>query len=142
MKKLLVILAATILASFSFYTAKAQTIVLDESQDLAISSPGFFPFSSISNDQFIEIFPTNPIIDCQFTNFTAGPLTIAAAMDFAEIGPRVNVSGNKTVSLDFSGASSTMGEFGISLVPISGPSVFIIRRTGNDYSHTRRCMYS
>jgi len=120
------IISTIICFSTCFLQAKAQTIVLNESQDLAISGPGFFPSSNISNDQFINTFPTNPIINCEFMGFSAGPLTIAPAMDFSEIGSTINITGNTNVDLDFGGASSTMGTFGISLVPLSGPSVFTI----------------
>lgn len=72
------------------------------------------------------MFPTNPNLDIEFTNFTGGPCAIAPAADFAEIGPQIIVMGMGVQTLNFSGASQNVGNFGLSFVPQAGPCVFEI----------------
>ena len=107
-------------------SAFAQTIEIGSKQTLTVSSPGFFPFSSITNDQFKQDFPGNPNLDVFFTNFLGSPCNIAPAADFGEIGPPITVTGNGQFIIDFSMAGPNAGAFGLSLVPENGTCFFDI----------------
>lgn len=104
----------------------AQTFDINSSfpQQTTISGPGFFPFSTISNDFFQEQFPQNMNLEATFTSFLGGPCTIAPAADFAEIGSPFTVTGNSNFILDFSMASQNVSTFGLSFVPKGSPCTF------------------
>ena len=106
--------------------ASAQTFDINSpvTQQATITSPGFFPFSSISNDAFKEGFAEDMTLDISFSNFLGGPCTIAPAADFAEIGSPFTVTGSSDFILDFSMASSNASTFGLSLVPKGSPCTF------------------
>lgn len=120
---LVLLICLTMILSKSSY---AQTIEFDTNQSLTVSGPGFFPFSTTANEDFFEVFPTNPNLDVEFTNFTGGSCALAPAADFAEIGPQIIVMGMGVHTLNFSGASPNVGNFGLSFVPQAGPCVFEI----------------
>ena len=104
--------------------SKAQTLDFNTNQQLTISSPGFFPFSTTSNDIFKEVLPTNNSLTVQFSNFLGGPCAVAPAADFGEIGPQTVINGNGEFVLDFSNQPINPNLFGLSLVPQSGPCIF------------------
>lgn len=103
---------------------RAQTVELNSTQQFTVSGPGFFPFSSISNDNFQAQFPQNMNLEATFTNFLGGPCTIAPAADFAEIGSPFTVTGNSNFLLDFSMATNNVDFFGLSFVPKGSPCTF------------------
>ena len=70
MNRALKLITAIIVFSLTLtISAFAQTVEIGSKQSLTVSSPGFFPFSSTSNDQFKEGFNDNPNLDVFFTNF-------------------------------------------------------------------------
>ena len=113
------------------FLASADTFEINSptTQQSTITSPGFFPFSSISNDAFKKDFPEDMTLDVSFSNFLGGPCTIAPAADFAEIGSPFTVTGNSDFILDFSMASPNAGTFGLSFVPKGSPCTFNIQIT-------------
>ncbi len=122
------ILYVVLLSSLLFFPLKtnAQTFEINSTfpQQVTISGPGFFPFSTISNDNFKKNFSQNMNLEATFTTFLGGPCTLAPAADFAEIGPTVSVSANGTFIVDFSMASSNASLFGLSFVPKGSPCTF------------------
>ena len=118
----------SLLAAFFLVTvlcSYAQTIEINSNQSLTITNPGFFPFSTIGNNELKNDFNQgNDIIMVQVSNFLGGPCAIAPAADFSEIGPQTIVSGNGPIDFDFSGASENSGTFGLSLVPKTGSCIF------------------
>lgn len=104
--------------------AKAQTLEFEISQPLTISSPGFFPFSTVANNTFKEILPTNDTLTLQFSNFLGSPCAVAPAADFAEIGPQIIINGNGELTINFSNPPINPGQFGLSLVPQGGTCIF------------------
>ncbi|GEM_PF-2404206 len=101
-------------------TVKAQTLEFNTSQPLTVSSPGFFPFSTVSNNTFKEVLPTNDTLTLQFSNFLGNPCAVAPAADFGEIGPQLVVNANGTFEIQFSSPPVNADLFGLSLVPQSG----------------------
>ena len=119
---------AALLLGFLYFPliARAQTFDINSPfpQQTTISGPGFFPFSSISNNTFHNGFSQNMGLEATFTNFLGGPCTLAPAADFAEIGPPFTITGNSNFLLDFSMASQNAGSFGLSFVPKGSPCTF------------------
>jgi hypothetical protein len=122
------ILYVILLSSLLFFSLRtnAQTFEINSTfpQQATISGPGFFPFSSISNDFFQEQFPQNMTLEANFTSFLGGPCTLAPAADFGEIGPTVSITGSGVFIVDFSMASSNADLFGLSFVPTGTPCTF------------------
>ena len=115
------IFCSLIIASlFSCNLSKAQTLDFNTSLPLTISSPGFFPFSAVSNNTFKEVLPTSNTLTVQFSNFLGGPCAVAPAADFGEIGPQIVVNANGEFILDFSNQPVNPDLFGLSFVPQSG----------------------
>ena len=126
MKKYLFFLGLILLATFSTLTSGAQTIELNTKQTLTISAPGFFPFSTISNDQLKKLFPTSSQVGLQFSNFLGSPCKVAPAADFSEIGPQITVNANGEFTVNFSNRGPTAQNFGLSLIPQGGTCFFDI----------------
>ncbi len=125
MKKTLILVIGLFALIFLTSTqTKAQTFEFNSNQTLTVSSPGFFPFSTTSNNQFKQDFPGNPNVDVIFNNFLGSPCEIAPAADFGEIGAPILISGNGQFVLDFSMAGPNAGTFGLSLVPQNGVCIF------------------
>ena len=129
MKKQLIFLS-TILILLAFinelnHLAYAQTIEFNTKQNLTISNPGFLPFSSISNTQFKDTFSTVNMIDVEFLNFLGNPCNVAPAADFGNVAPAIRVSGNGSITLDFS-SKPNGGTYGLSIVPEGGACIFDI----------------
>lgn len=125
-RALKLITAITVFSLTLTLSAFAQTVEIGSKQSLTVSSPGFFPFSSTSNDQFKQGFNDNSNLDVFFTNFLGSPCQIAPAADFGEIGSPILVTGNGQFILDFSMAGPTSSAFGVSLVPQNGTCIFDI----------------
>ena len=68
-----------------------------------LNGTGFFPFSDTANSQFKSQFVSNPRINITFSNVTI-PFSIAPAADVLEVGNRVLISGDQTVTLEYVGA--------------------------------------
>lgn len=130
---ILIILIILFTSLFSTST-RAQTLELNSKQSLTVSGPGFFAFSTISNNQLKEVLPTNPNITLEFSNFLGSPCAVAPANDFSEIGPQIIVSANGTITVDFSMASQNVDLFGLSLVPNSGTCIFDLLITPQEIS--------
>ncbi|MBI3591151.1 MAG: hypothetical protein HY094_07255 [Candidatus Melainabacteria bacterium] len=130
----LIISISTLL--LSFLSVHAQTIEVNSMQTLSIPGPGFFPFSTTGNNQIKGLIPNNPEVTVTFSNFLGSPCTLAPAADFAEIGPKVLVSGNGTFILDFSMIEQNTSALGLSLVPQGGTSFFDIFVTPPEVSST------
>ncbi len=129
MKKQLILLSTVlILAAFINelnHLAYAQTIEFNTKQNLTISNPGFLPFSSISNTQFKDTFSTVNMIDVEFLNFLGNPCNVSPAADFGDVAPAVRVSGNGTITLDFS-SKPNGGTYGLLITPQGGACIFDI----------------
>ncbi len=125
-KALKLIIAITIFSLTLTISTFAQTVEIGSKQSLTVSSPGFFPFSSISNATFKQNLPGNPNLEVLFTNFLGSPCNIAPAADFGEIGSPLMVTGNGNFIIDFSMAGPNAGTFGLSLVPQNGTCIFDI----------------
>ena len=114
------IFSLSVLISSSF----AQTLELNNNQTFTIAGPTFIPFTPTANDQLKNLFPTNSNVSLTFTNFLGSPCQVAPARDFSEIGDKTNVTGNTTLSLDFSMAGQNANLFGLSFVPNGGTCIF------------------
>ena len=101
-----------------------QTLETNTKQNLIITSPGFYLFSSISNDDFKKNVKNDPNIDLTFSNFLGSPCGVSPGADFGNIGPEIVVRGNGTVTLDFSMAGPTAGSFGLTFSPQGGACIF------------------
>lgn len=124
-KKLLIVKVLVLfILVFIQLSTSAQTLELNQTQNLVISNPGFYPFSSLANNDLKDVFPTNPTLTLQFSNFLGSPCQIAPASDFQEIGTLNAISGNDTLTLNFSGAPPNVNEFGLSIVPQGGTCIF------------------
>ena len=105
--------------------ASAETIDLNSTQQITVSNPGFFPFTSASNNIFENEFSQNTNLQATFTNFLGGPCILAPAADFGEIGPPVTINGNGIFILNFNMANpETTNQFGLSFVPQGSPCTF------------------
>lgn len=126
MKKNIFILLTVITSMLcsSQIRAIAQNLDFDTTQTLTVSGPGFFPFSTVPNNQFHDQFSTDPNLNVMITNFLGGPCTIAPASDFAEIGDQINLTGSMDLILDFSMSKLNVDLFGLSFVPTGSPCTF------------------
>lgn len=131
MKKHILLTISFIMLTGIFCTlsSSGQTLELGANQTFTVSSPGFFPFSSISNEAFKEMLPTDPTVSLQFSNFLGSPCLVAPANDFSENGPQIRVDANGVFIIDFSGAGPNAGSFGLSLVPEGGACIFDLLTT-------------
>lgn len=126
MKSKLTLIALFIISIITI-DAKAQTVEVGTKQTLSVTSAIFFPFSTNGNNALKAEFPNNSQVTVTISNNTAGAFTIAAGKDFAEIGEKQTVMGSGTFTLDYSSAGPSFnGNFGISIVPTQGISVFDI----------------
>lgn len=130
MKKIFLVFILFFISIFSI-PAYAQTIEINAPNDLAISTGGIFFFSTASNQKFKDVFPTNSLLNLGFTNFSGGPLTVAPAADFVVIGPSQDVRGNGNIILDYSMATQNVSNYGFSIIPTNGFSVFVVTPTLN-----------
>ncbi|OGI19507.1 MAG: hypothetical protein A3B68_04265 [Candidatus Melainabacteria bacterium RIFCSPHIGHO2_02_FULL_34_12] len=105
---------------------KSQTLELNTTQTFTVFSPAFFPFTPTANNEVQTSFDSNPNLTVMFSNFLGSPCAIAPAADFSEIGPQINITGNGTFVLDFSGAMENANTFGLSFVPQGGTCLFDI----------------
>ncbi len=124
-KQLIFILSVIVLSVLFQGNLFAQTLELNTKQSLTVSNPGFFPLSNISNEQFKMSFQTINMIEVEFSNFLGSPCNIAPAADFSGISSPIRVSGNGTITIDFS-SKPTGGTYGLSIVPQGGVCLFDI----------------
>ena len=126
-KKVVIKLFLTMLMLFTPLSICAETpIIFGSNQHISVTQPGFFPFSNNANNDFIDLFPTNPNpgIDLTIMNFIGSPCKIAPAENFEEIGPQITVdaNGNLVINFNFMGAPMNTDLFGFSFVPQAGSS--------------------
>ena len=119
-----------VIAVLSFLQVKSQVnnptvIEFDTSQSFSfLNGTGFFPFSDSANNKFKNQFVSNPKIQVTFSEVKI-PFSIAPAADVQEVGNRILISENQTLTLEYVGARARRKkQYGLSF---SG---------GNNYSFT------
>lgn len=103
-------------------TAAAQPLVFDQTQQITVNGPGFYPFDTKTNAAFKADLAESRSVGVWITNFSGTKLRIAPAADDREIGKRKKVKGNTTLALAFKKAHDL---YGLSFVP-SGTVSFTI----------------
>ena len=102
----------------------AQLIELNQEQDIVISGPGFFPFSSEANEEFKELVEMDSHVAIIINNFDGKKLKVAPAADGREIGRKINVRGDGAFVIDYKKRSAN--SFGLSFVPKPRPTTITL----------------
>ena len=112
--KITITLTLFLLVAFS--QANAQTVEINQSQQVSIPFSGFYPFSDTASQAVKEGLGSNPFVTVTITSFSGKPFSIAPAADFREIGRKQIVKSNGAYILDFR-KGKKKHTLGLSFVP-------------------------